>query len=40
MPIYALLLYGKGERADLTPEERKRVSAMAQALKQLGKRHD
>lgn len=40
MPIYALLLYGKGERADLTPEERKRVSAMAQALKQLGMRHD
>jgi hypothetical protein len=33
MPIYALLLYGKNERADLTPDERKSVAAFATALK-------
>jgi hypothetical protein len=33
MPIYALLLYGKNERADLTPDERKSVAAFAAAIK-------
>ncbi|MEP7242429.1 MAG: type II toxin-antitoxin system RelE/ParE family toxin [Gammaproteobacteria bacterium] len=33
LPIYALLIYGKNERADLTPEERKSVAAFAAAIK-------
>ena len=33
MPLYALLVYGKGERADLSPEQRKAVSAFAAAIK-------
>jgi hypothetical protein len=33
MPVYALLLYGKNERADLTPDERKSVAAFAAAIK-------
>ena len=38
IPIYALLLYGKGERADLTPDERKSVAAFAAAIKATRKR--
>jgi hypothetical protein len=38
VPIYALLLYGKGERADLTPDERKSVAAFAAAIKATRKR--
>jgi hypothetical protein len=38
MPIYALLIYAKNERADLTPEQRKSVSAFAAAIKSLRKR--
>jgi hypothetical protein len=33
MPIYALLIYGKNDRADLTPDERKSVAAFAAAIK-------
>jgi hypothetical protein len=33
MPIYALLLYSKNERADLTSDERKSVAAFAAAIK-------
>jgi hypothetical protein len=33
MPLYALLIYGKGEQADLTPEQRKSVKAIAASLK-------
>lgn len=33
MPLYALLIYGKNERADLSPEQRKAVSAFAAAIK-------
>ena len=33
-PLYALLIYGKNERADLTPQQRKSVSAFARAIKQ------
>jgi hypothetical protein len=33
LPVYALLLYGKNERADLTPDERKSVAAFATAIK-------
>jgi hypothetical protein len=33
MPIYALLLYGKNERADLTSDERRSVAAFAAAIK-------
>jgi mRNA-degrading endonuclease RelE of RelBE toxin-antitoxin system len=38
MPIYALLIYGKNERADLTPEQRKSVRTFATAIKALRKR--
>jgi hypothetical protein len=38
MPIYALLLYGKSERADLTADERKSVAAFAAAIKATRKR--
>jgi mRNA-degrading endonuclease RelE of RelBE toxin-antitoxin system len=33
VPIYALVIYGKNERADLTPDERKSVAAFAAAIK-------
>jgi mRNA-degrading endonuclease RelE of RelBE toxin-antitoxin system len=33
LPIYALLIYGKNEQIDLTPEQRKVVSAFAAAIK-------
>jgi mRNA-degrading endonuclease RelE of RelBE toxin-antitoxin system len=33
MPIYALLIYGKNERADLTPDQRKSVASFAAAIK-------
>ena len=33
IPLFALLVYGKNERADLTPEERKAVSTLAAAIK-------
>lgn len=33
LPIYALLIYGKGERADLTSEERKAVANFALKIK-------
>jgi len=38
MPIYALLIYGKNERADLTPDERKSVAAFSAAIKATRKR--
>jgi mRNA-degrading endonuclease RelE of RelBE toxin-antitoxin system len=38
MPIYALLIYGKNERADLTPEQRKSVARFAAAIKTSRKR--
>src|ERR1700749_3851196 len=38
MPIYALLIYAKSERADLTPDERKAVAAFAAAIKATRKR--
>jgi len=38
MPIYALLVYGKNERADLTAEQRKIVAAFAAAIKTTRKR--
>ena len=34
-PIYALLVYGKGERADMSPEQRRAVASMVAALKQV-----
>ena len=33
MPIYALLAYAKAAKTDLTPDERRAVSALATALK-------
>src|SRR5579863_7029746 len=36
MPIYALLIYGKNERANLTPEQRKTVKAFATMLRASG----
>jgi mRNA-degrading endonuclease RelE of RelBE toxin-antitoxin system len=38
MPIYALMIYGKNERSDLTPEQRKSVASFAAAIKSLRKR--
>jgi hypothetical protein len=38
LPIYALLIYGKNERADLTAEQRKAVAAFAAAIKAARKR--
>lgn len=37
MPIYALLAYAKSTRTDLTPAERRRVSALAAALRATGR---
>lgn len=33
IPIYALLVYGKNEKTDLTPDEAKVVAAFAKAIK-------
>lgn len=38
VPIYALLIYAKNERADLTAEQRKSVASLAAAIKALRKR--
>jgi len=38
MPIYALLVYGKNERADLTAKQRKAVAAFAAEIKATRKR--
>ena len=38
LPIYALLIYGKNERADLTAEQRKAVAIFAAAIKATRKR--
>ena len=38
VPLYALLIYGKGERADLTPDERRVVAAFAARAKALAKK--
>lgn len=32
-PIYALLIYGKDEQADLSPEQRRQIKTLAQQLK-------
>jgi len=32
-PLYALLIYGKGEQDNLTPEQKKAVRAFAEAIK-------
>jgi hypothetical protein len=37
-PIYALLVYGKNERADLTARQRRSVAAFAAAIKATRKR--
>lgn len=33
VPLYALLIYGKGEQVDLTSEQRRQVAAFAEAIK-------
>jgi hypothetical protein len=38
MPVYALLVYGKNERANLTAEQRRLVAAFAAAIKSTRKR--
>jgi mRNA-degrading endonuclease RelE of RelBE toxin-antitoxin system len=38
VPIYALLIYAKNERADLAPDERKAVAGFAAAIKAARKR--
>lgn len=37
MPLYALYIYGKNERADLTAEQRKAATAFAAAIKAAGR---
>jgi len=37
MPIYALLIYAKNERVDITPEQRRAVASFAAAIKALRK---
>jgi len=38
IPIYALLIYGKGERVDLTPQQRRAAADFAAAIKATRKR--
>jgi hypothetical protein len=38
VPIYALLVYGKNERADMSPQQRAAVAALAQAIKTQARR--
>ncbi len=38
LPVYALLVYGKGQKTDLTPEEKKAVRAFVEALKATAKK--
>ena len=33
MPLYALLAYAKNDRGDLTPDEKRTISALSAALK-------
>jgi len=40
MPIYALLVYDKNERADLTAKQRKAVAAFAEAIKLRGNENE
>jgi hypothetical protein len=37
MPIYALLIYAKNERVDITPEQRRSVASFAATIKALRK---
>ncbi|EME67941.1 RelE-like cytotoxic translational repressor of toxin-antitoxin stability system [Paramagnetospirillum caucaseum] len=39
-PLYALVIYGKGERSDLKPDEKKAVTAFAARVKALAKKGD
>ncbi len=32
-PLYALLLYGKNEQVDLSPEQKREVASLAAAIK-------
>jgi hypothetical protein len=36
-PLYAILLYGKNEQVDLTPEQKKEVAAFAATIKAAAK---
>lgn len=40
IPLYALYIYGKNERADLTAEQRKAATAFAAAIKAARKRDE
>jgi hypothetical protein len=40
MPLYALLAYAKNARADMTPDEKRAVSALASALKAAQRRSE
>ena len=37
-PLYALLIYGKGEQDNLTPDQKRVVRAFAEAIKAARKR--
>jgi hypothetical protein len=36
-PLYAILLYGKNEQVNLTPDQKREVSALATAIKAAAK---
>ncbi len=38
-PLFLLTAYGKGEQENLTPEQKKQISALAQILKDECKQH-
>ena len=38
IPLYALLVYGKNEKADLTPEDKRAASALVEAIKKARKK--
>ena len=38
LPLYALLIYGKGEQVDLSAEQRRQVAAFAEAIKAAARR--
>jgi hypothetical protein len=39
MPLYLLLIYAKNERENWTPDDRRRVQALADGIRQAWRRH-
>jgi len=38
VPLYALLVYAKNDRADMTPDQKRAVAALADAIKAAARR--